>query len=236
VSLLRRLARLLRLEDVLLAVLAAIVLPAIDGWLAAAGGGTVGGGATGDPTVLAGSVGLVAIGGVIACVLTRGPDERPVLADGQLTLQGWARFPLAAGVGIVALETIPGLGFDPEPLVGLTFLATFAGALLHPRLPVVPVPYRRAMVLPMSALAAGAFDRVIGSGLGDLVGELVGGTAPPELAAFWPLLLAAAGAMYVMLVVAPRSVADPGASGYTWAVRFAFLIASIAAASVLGIR
>jgi hypothetical protein len=227
-----RLAGLLRFEDMLMAVLAVILLPALDRWL---GAGFVAG-SNGDPTVVAGVLGLVAVGGVIACVLSRGPDEPSPLADGQMTLQGWARFPLAAGVGIVATETIPGLGFDPQLLIGFAFVATFIGALVHPRLPVVPVVYRRAMVLPMAILAAAAFDRIVGNGMGEVIMEFVGGVAPPEVVALWPLILAAAATMYAMLVIAPRAIADPGASGFAWTVRFVFLIGSVALATILGLR
>ena len=227
-----RLAGLLRFEDLLMALLAVILLPALDRWLGAGSAA----GSSADPTVAVGLLGLVAVGGVVACVLTRGPDEPSPLADGRLTLQGWARFPLAAGVGIVATETIPGLGFDPELLVGLAFVATFVGALAHPRLPVVPVASRRAMVLPMAILAAAAFDRIIGTGMGEMIADLVGGAVPAEVVAFWPLILGAAATMYAMLVVAPRAIADPGASGWAWTVRFVFLIGTIALATSLGIR
>ncbi len=227
-----RIAGLLRFEDLLMALLAVILFPALDRW---PGGGSAAGSSS-DPTVVAGLLGLVAVGGVVACVLTRGPDEPPPLADGQMTLQGWARFPLAAGVGIVATETLPGLGLDPQLLVGFAFVATFVGALAHPRLPVVPVAYRRAMVLPMAILAAAAFDRIVGNGMGEVIEDFVGGAVPPEVVALWPLVLAAAATMYAMLVVAPRAIADPGASGYAWAVRFVFLIGSVALATILGIR
>lgn len=231
-GLLIRLLRLLRPEDLIVTALAALALPIAEGWVRGASTADP----AGDPSVLTGILGLIAVAGVLACVLTRGPDEPPPLADGHLTLQGWARFPLAAGLGIVAVQTLPGLGVDPDPFAGIAFLATFAGAVLHPRLPEVPVVYRRAMVLPMMALAAGAFDRIIGRGLGDMFGAFFGGTAPAEVAALWPLILGAVGMLYVMLVVAPRAIADPGAGGVAWVVRFAFLVGSIAVAAALGIR
>jgi hypothetical protein len=223
---LRRLASLLRVEDAVLLVLTAIALPLLDAWLAASGG-SGGRDAVADPTVVAGATGLVGILGVIACVLTRGPDEPPPLASGSLTLQGWARFPLAAGVGIVALETLPGLGLDADPAVGIVFVATIAGALLHPRLAVVPVSWRRLMVLPMSILAAAAFERLVGRDLGVLAGDLLAGALDPAVTAFLPLVIGAIGAMYVMLVVAPRSIADPGSSGAAWLIRFGLLLAAV---------
>lgn len=226
-----RLAGLLRVEDLLLALLTVIGLPLLERWLRGTVAEATG---TGDPTVFTGILGLLGVAGVIACVLTRGPNEPPPLEDRALTLQGWARFPLAAGVGIVALETVPGLGFDPEPLVGIAFLAVFAGALLHPRLPVVSVTARRVLVLPMVVLAAAAFDRIIGRDLGGMALDLLGG-AQPEVAALWPLLLGAVAMLYTMLVVAPRAIADPGASGFAWTVRFLFLLGIVLLAAVLGI-
>ena len=231
-TLVLRIAGLLRLEDLLLALLTAIGIPLLERWLR----GTVAEASpSGDPSALTGVVGLLAVAGVIACVLSRGPDEPPPLADRALTLQGWARFPLAAGVGIVALETIPGLGIDPEPLAGLTFLAVFAGALLHPRLPVIPVTARRLLVLPMVVLAAGAFDRIIGRDLGPMALDLLGG-AQPEIAGFWPLILGAVAMLYTMLVVAPRAIADPGSSGVAWTVRFLFFLVIVLLAAFIGIR
>ena len=228
---LSRIAGHLRLEDLLLVALMVVGLPLLERWL----GGAVAQSPSGDPSVLTGLLGLIGVLGVIACVLTRGPDEPPPLEDRALTLQGWARFPLAAGVGMVALETIPGLGLDPEPLAGVTFLAVFAGALLFPKLPVLPVTTRRLLVMPMVLLAAGAFDQIIGRDLGGMALALLGGSQP-EVAAFWPLILGAVAMLYVMLVVAPRAIADPGSSGLAWAVRFVFFVLVVVLAAFLGIR
>ena len=115
------------------------------------------------------------------------------------------------------------------------FVLTIAGALLHPKLPVVAVTVRRGMMLPMAVLAAGAFDRIIGHDMGGMFASLIGG-AQPEVAAFWPLILGAVVMLYVMLVVAPRSLADPGASGVDWTVRFLFLLACVVGAALVGIR
>jgi len=225
-----RLRSLLRAEDFLLGTIALVGLPVFDRLMA--GGGGAGAGSD-SPTPITGVIGLVAILGVLACLLTRGPDEPPPFGDGQLTLQGWARFPLAAGVGIVGIETLPGIGLDGDPFVGLTFLIVFVSVMIPGRLPTVPVIARRALVTPMAIVATGAFDRIMGSGLGDLVGGFVRGEAPPELAGFLPLIIGAAAVMYAMLVVAPRAIADPGAGGLAWVVRFVFLLAALATGNVL---
>jgi hypothetical protein len=227
-----RIARFLRLEDLLVALVAGVLLPAFERW---SGAGVVYTRAP-DPAPIVGIVGLVAILGVVICALTRGPDEPSPLSDGQMTFQGWARFPLAAGVGMVGIETLPAIGLDEGPFVALAFGAVMIGALVHPKLPVVPVPYRRALVLPMGIVAAGAFDQIMGSGLSDLLGGILKGTADALTIGMWPLVIGAVLAMYTMLVIAPRSIADPGASGLAWLVRFAFLLTTIALASVIGLR
>lgn len=224
------LLRHLRVEDLLLALVAVFGAPVF----AALSGGSTGGDSTDSgPGVLGGIIGLVALAGVIACLCTRGPDEPAPLADGTMTLQGWSRFPLAAGIAITSTELLPGIGVASDPLVGLTFVVMVVTAIAHPRLPVVPVGARRAMVLPISLLAAGAFDRIIGGDLPDIVGGLVRGDQP-ELLAFAPLIVGAIATMYVMLVVAPRSIADPGASGLAWTLRFLFLLGAVAVGSLLG--
>ncbi len=97
---------------------------------------------------------------------------------------------------------------------------------------VVPVTARRVLVLPMIVLAAGAFDSIIGRDLGGIALDLLGGVQP-EVAALWPLLLGAVAMLDTMLVVAPRTIADPGASGVTWTVRFLFLLGIVLLAASL---
>jgi hypothetical protein len=234
---LSRLAGWLRLEDLLVTALVVIVLPLLDHLVTgSAAGGTGSGTGAGDPPSLPAALfGLVAMVCVGACVLTRGPGEPPPLQDGTLTLQGWARFPLAAGAGIAAVESSRGTGLDLEPLVGILFLVTFVGALIHPRLPVVPVAVRRGLMLPMTFVAAAAFNGIIGHDMGGVFADLIGG-AQPQVAAFWPIILGAVVMLYVMLVVAPRSIADPGANGAAWAVRFLFLAVCVVGAAAVGIR
>ncbi len=225
-----RLRGLLRVEDFLLGTIALVGLPLFDLITAGAGGAGAGSDA---PTPLVGIIGLVAILGVLACLFTRGPGEPPPFGDGQLTLQGWARFPLAAGVGIVGIETLPGIGLDGDPFVGVTFLVVLVSVMIPGRLPVIPVAARRALVTPMAILATGAFDRIMGSGLGDVLGGTLRGGVPSGLWVFLPLIIGAAAAIYAMLVVAPRAIADPGAGGVAWVVRFLFLLAALTTGNVL---
>ncbi len=185
------------------------------------------------PGPLTGLLGLVAIGGVVVCLFTRGAGERAPFGDGQLTLEGWARFPLTAGIGIVAVETLPGIGLDDGPVFGLTLVAVVVSVVAYSYLPVVPVIARRALVTPMAILAAGAFDQLMGSGLSDVTRGLLTGSAPPEMDAFLPLILGVVAVLYTALVVAPRAIADPGASWPAWILRFLFLLAAIVTGNLL---
>lgn len=223
-----RLGRLLRLEDVLMSVVALVGLPLLDRLTSTPASSTSDLTATtGSPSALAGAFGLIAVAGVLACLCTRGPNEAPPLDGSTMTLQGWARFPLIAGIGIVAIETLPGLGIAPDPAVGLTFVVVTGTTLGSRWLPVVPVPVRRLLVTPMALLATGTFNEILGGGVGGTIAGALRGDAPPEIGAFLPLILGAILALYAMLVIAPRAIADPGASWLAWTVRFLLLLASL---------
>ena len=222
------LAGLLRLEDVLTSAVALVGLPLLDRLTSAPVSSTADLTATSSaPSALAGMFGLVAVAGVLACLCTRGPGEAPPLDGGTMTLQGWARFPLIAGIGIVAIETLPGLGIAPDPAVGLAFVVVTGTTLGARWLPVMPVSVRRLLVTPMALLATGTFNELLGGGVGGTIAGVLRGDAPPEIGAFLPLILGAILALYAMLVIAPRAIADPGASWLAWAVRFLLLLASL---------
>ena len=221
---LARLRSLIRWEDGLLALVAVAVLPVLDALFGGSSG--TGSGARGVGPITGVFV-LVAIGGVIACLFTRGPEEQAPLGDKGLTLQGWARFPLAAGVSIVAIDALPAIGL-PGGAGGLAFLAVFVSTFVHRWLPVIPVATRRLLVLPMGMVGAGAFDRIIGSSLPDIMGMVTRGSRDDPMRGFLPLILGAVLMVYVMLVVAPRSIADPEARWWPWAVRFGLLLLAAA--------
>jgi hypothetical protein len=223
-SWIRRAARLLRLEDVLFAALGLVGFPLLGRLLGLGAPHAV---TTDDPTAFTGMFGLLAVAGVLLCLCTRGAGEPAPFGDGRLTFEGWARFPLVAGVGIVATQTLPGLGIDGDPVLGLTLIAVTVSVLAYGRLPVVPVGVRRTLVVPMGVLATVAFDTLMGGGLAGATRDLVTGQASPEASIFLPLILGVVAALYVALVAAPRAIADPGASWLTWTFRFVFLLVAL---------
>ena len=223
-STLARLRSLIRWEDALLALVAAAVLPLLDAVFGSRGRMGSSAGATGPIT---GLFVLVAIGGVLACLFTKGPEEPPPLDSNGMTLQGWARFPLAAGVTIIGINTLPSLGL-PGNAGGFSFLAVVVSVFAHRWLPVIPVATRRLLVVPMGMVGAGAFDRIIGSNLPDIMKMVTQGPKGDPMRGFIPLILGAVLMVYVMLVVAPRSIADPEARWWPWAVRFGLLLVAAA--------
>jgi hypothetical protein len=224
-GILARLARLLRVEDLLFAALGLFGLPLLGRLIGLGSPQPV---TSEGPTAFTGAFGLVAIAGVLACLCTRGAGEPAPFGDGSLTFEGWARFPLVAGVGIVATQTLPGLGIDGDPVLGLALVAVTLSVLAYRWLPVVPAGVRRALVIPMGVLATAAFDDLMGGGLADATRELLTGQAPPGAGAFLPLIIGVVAALYAALVAAPRAIADPGATWLTWAFRFAFLLVALA--------
>lgn len=218
-----KLRSLIRWEDSLLALLVLVFPPIVDVFLGGRGG--TGPGARVGP--ITGVFVLVAIGGVIACLFTRGPEEPPPLGDKGMTLQGWARFPLAAGVTIVGINTLPSIGL-PDSAGALVFLVVVISAFAHRWLPVIPVAIRRLLVLPMGIVGAGAFDRIIGPNLPQIVGLATHGRAGDPMRQFLPLILGAVLMVYVMLIIAPRSIAEPEARWWPWIVRFGLLLLAAA--------
>lgn len=219
---LERLRSLIHWEDTLLALVALAVLPVLDHVLGGKSGARSGVGP------ITGVFVLVAIGGILACLFTRGPEEPAPLGEGSgLTFQGWARFPLAAGVTIVGIDTLPSIGL-PGGAGGVVFLAVVVSVFAHRWLPVIPVATRRLLVLPMGIVGAGAFNRIIGSNLPSIMGMVARTPRDDPMRGFLPLILGAVLMVYVMLVVAPRSIADPEARWWPWAVRFGLLLAAAA--------
>ncbi len=222
---LTRLARWLRVEDVVLAAVGLFGLPLLGRLLGL--GASEPASLPDSPTPLTGVFGLIAVAGVLACLSTRGAGEPAPFGDGQLTFEGWARFPLLAGVGIVATETLPGIGLDGGPILGITLLVVTISVLGYRWLPVAPIALRRTLVMPMALLATGAFDQMMGSGLSGATLDLLTGQAPPEASVFLPLMLGMVATLYMALIAAPRAIADPGATWPTWLIRFLFLLAAL---------
>lgn len=217
-----RLRRSIRFEDLLLAawlVLAEPLLTPADPVAAAA------------PSVLEGLLGLAGLAGFAICI---GARSAPGVVSG-LTAGGdiaWAIGPLFGAFALVLDSTGANLGLgDAEPLVillliGLALLSRF-------RLPALDGPTRRGLVTPFVLISAGGFGSFL-AGLRDVFDlrhlattfDTGGGLA----LSLFEVVLVLLGILvfYLMLVFAPRQVAEKEGSAGTWAIRFGVFVASLA--------
>jgi hypothetical protein len=206
-----------RLEDWLLCLWVLVAIPLL--------GRLTGGSApfsAGNP--VAGALDLVAIACAAVCLST-GSSDNPGTSDET----NWATAgPLTAGLLLVYLSGITALDLDS----GLAWLpaALVIGLAVVVRLRVrrLPTALRRALVMPFvlvtGTLFTGAIDQVTG-------GHAVEPRALPVLAAnpIVPLAFVVfSGIYFLMLVFAPRQVAEREGGPLTWVARYGlFLLAVI---------
>ena len=235
---LRRLAGHIQAEDI---ALGAIVLAA----------GLLSGGQPSTPPVLndnsflGGLVSFLAAVGAIAAMATRVPGQSRLETPSTLSsgaavpVRIWLVGPFIGAVGFVAGDSLDRMGLPGgDVLILVAFVAAVASFVLADHLPVVSRQTRRVLVAPF-VLLSGAFiqglamDIASGFGGTDVVGALRGmdltlAVTLLGIVAFIALVL------YLALVVAPRELADPGASTASWVVRFAIFYVSLLVAIVVG--
>lgn len=211
-----------RLEDLLLAVLLVFVEPLLS---------------TGvpvdlrTPSSLEGVLGVVGLAGLAICIGARSAPgvTTGLVASGEIA---WTIGPLIGAFALVLDTTIRNLGnTDAGPvlaliLVGLAVVARFG-------MPPLDAIRRRALVTPFILMSAGAFGDFM-SGLRDLfdlrglMDSLRAGGFDIGLGLF-AVVLALAGVLifYLMLIFAPRQVAEHEGSQGTWALRFLLFVVSL---------
>lgn len=218
----------LRLEDVLLIAWVAaqpVVLAALGHATATTGGGfdLLDGH---DPWF--GLVEALAVAGAVACLATR-----PSTADGgrSIGLADRGAFgPLAGGLllaGVIAAQNLLGAG---DAGFGVMLVTILVASLLPGALPAIPIPYRRVLVTPYVLVSASLFNGLMGQlgGIFDLHGlfDTGLGAALPVLPEALGLVLAFCGIYYLMLVYAPRQLAEAEGGLLTWLTRFGVFVAA----------
>jgi hypothetical protein len=219
----RRYAALLVTEDWLLAAWVSIATPIL--FRAQGGGGPFDSGAP-----LLGTLRIIAVAGALICLAAR-RSPADIAAGGQPLIKGGAIGPL---VGAILLVTISGFtALDLASGVGtfIAIAALVAMVVVHFAVPPLAVPIRRALVTPFVLVSGALFWTFIAA----ITGEP--GSATPAAAIANPatalaaggFLVAFSGVFYVMLIFAPRQVAEREGGIVTWLVRYVLFAVGVIA-------
>jgi hypothetical protein len=209
----RRYAAVLVTEDWLLAAWVSVATPIL--FRAQGGGGPFD---AGSP--LLGTLRILAVTGALACLAAR---RRPadVAAGGRPLIIGGAIGPLVGAILLVAISGFTALDL-PSGAGGFIVIGALAGMLaVHFAVPPLAVPIRRILVTPFVLVSGGIFWTLIAA----ITGEP--GSATPAVAVANPstalaaggFLIAFSGVFYVMLIFAPRQVAEREGGLVTWLIR-----------------
>ncbi len=219
----RRGAVLLLTEDWLLAAWVSIATPLL--FRAQGGGGPFDSGAP-----LLGTLRILAVAGALVCLAARSkPGD--IAANRPSVIKGGAIGPL---VGAIILVTISGFtAVDlPSGVGGFVVIAALAGmVVVHFAVPPLAAPIRRILVTPFVLVSGGLFWTLIAA----ITGEP--GSATPAAAVANPgsalaaggFLVAFSGVFYVMLIFAPRQVAEREGGLVTWLFRYVLFAAGVVA-------
>jgi hypothetical protein len=219
----RRYAALLVTEDWLLAAWVSIATPLL--FRAQGGGGPFDPGAP-----LLGTLRILAVAGALVCLAAR-QTPADIAAHRPSLIKSGAIGPL---VGAILLVTITGFtALDLASRVGevIVIAALVAMIVVHFALPPLATPIRRALVTPFVLVSGALFWTFIAA----ITGEP--GSATPAAAIANPstafaaaaFLIAFSGVFYVMLVFAPRQVAEREGGVVTWLSRYLLFAAGVIA-------
>ncbi len=222
--------RHIRLEDLILALWMIVVAPALS-----SGPGP---GSTNGPDPLLGLLDLVGLLAFAACVGARSQPgvESGLVGGGDLR---YAVGPLVGAIAFTLDDVGDRLGLSGSlavlPLAAAAVVAAFARLRLSP----LSGLQRRALVTPFVLVTSRFFGEVLGglTGLFDLRQLAAALATPGDLpGTVFVVLLATVGMaiFYVMLVFAPRQIADREGTAATWAVRFLLFVVSLAIGRTVG--
>lgn len=214
-SLRDRLRRHLRLEDLLLFVWLVLVAPLLPTFGPTAGAGN-------GPQPLLGLLDLVALAGLAACLGARSaPGVVPGLVSG-----GDFRYafgPLVGALFFAVDDTVANLdpGGNLGPFLVLALVAV--GLVARFRLPLLAAAQRRALVTPFILATSGYFGQFL-SGIANIfdLRPILADIASDPRSVAVALAIGTLGVLvfYLMLVFAPRQVAEREGTFLNWAVRF----------------
>lgn len=219
----RRYAALLVTEDWLLAAWVSVATPLL--FRAQGGGGPFDAGAP-----LLGLLRIVAVAGALICLAARRSPANSA-ASGRSIITGGAAGPLVGAILLVSISGFTALDLASGVGTGLVIAAVAAMLIVHFAVPPLATPVRRALVTPFILVSGALFWTFIAA----ITGEP--GSATPASAVSNPttalaaagFLIAFSGVFYVMLIFAPRQVADREGGIVTWLFRYVLFAAGVVA-------
>jgi hypothetical protein len=219
-----RLGRHVRVEDVLLAIWLIVIVPVF--------APATGSEPTAGPNLVLGLLDLVGLLAFAACLGARSEAgvQSGLMARGDVL---YAVGPLFGAVAFAFDDLGERLGL-PDGLAWLPLaLALVIGILARLALPPLSAVQRRALITPFILIASRFFTDFVGgfTGLLDLR-QLASAATEPDGVAGTAFVVAfatvAIAIFYLMLVFAPRQVADREGTAGQWVVRFALFVVSLA--------
>jgi hypothetical protein len=218
----RRSTTLLVAEDWLLAAWVSIATPLL--FRAQGGGGPFDSGAP-----LLGALRVIAVAGALVCLAAR-QTPADIAANRPSLIKGGAIGPLVGAILLVAISGFTALDLPSGAGTVLVIVALVAMVLAHFVVPPLPTPIRRILVTPFVLVSGSLFWTLIAA----ITGEPGSATpaaapAPATALAAGGFLIAFSGVYYVMLIFAPRQVAEREGGLVTWLFRYLLFAAGVVA-------
>ena len=177
-------------------------------------------------TVAAGLVQLAAIGGALACVLTRGRGDPPMPDDPGASGRSFAPYPLAFALSIIGRDAFDALGIVSEAVAALAFLAAAIGTMARGLLPELSPAARRFLITPYLLVSAGVFQHLVGDiwrGTGTGLDFWTAAGGGPGLG-FLAILVLGTAVFYLAFIAAPRELVESPRGAWVWPIRFAIFV------------
>jgi hypothetical protein len=175
---------------------------------------------------------IVGVAGAIVCLGARPVGGPPTIGRILGSEQEWVIGPLIGGLAILLSLGVDDLGGRGEVLVLPVIVGSIVVAVLASRLPSVSTERRRLLMLPFILATTDLFQSIIGDiDLGGIVRDATGSQAAGLVGLVLGFAVLGSLIFYLMLIYAPRQVAEHEGTRVGWVVRFGLFVAS----SVVGL-
>ena len=186
-------------------------------------------------------LGLLDLAGLLAFVACLAARSRPEVVSGLFARNDvlYAVGPLIGAFAFTIDDTNEKLGLEGDLFLVPVVLGVAVAIAVRAFVPPLSSEQRRALVTPFILITSRFFGDFLSglTGIFDLR-QLAAAAATPGELALTALLVAVGSAgilvFYVMLVFAPRQVADKEGTAGTWALRFLLFLVSLALGQTVG--